>query len=180
MRHGWLLAVLAACSAWREPRPPPPSCSEVGEHVYRLVGNQDPRQRASGIRDAFARRCLDDSWGESVRQCVLATRTLGDRRGCKRLLTSDQRGKLDRELAQVARQPIERWVPAVCTEYGSLLDSLDDCNGMPAQAHRALAQTYAKLVASWASKQIDTPALETQCRAMTQTLRKAMVTTCAM
>lgn len=180
VRLGWLLAALAACSAWHEPRPAPPSCAEVAEHVFRLVGTKDPRQRPTGIRDAFGKRCLNDGWGESVRHCILDTRALADRRRCKALLTPDQRGKLDHELAVVARQPIGSWVPAACTEYRSLIDSLDDCNGMPPQAHRALAETYRKLVESWSSGQLDTARLEAQCHAMSDTLRKAMVTTCAM
>jgi len=176
VRVGWILLV-AAC-AHGAPPAPGPTCADAAAHVLGLVGEHRPR--AGKIRDAFARRCVADGWGEAVRGCIVATVALSAPRHCKAMLTADKRGKLDHELAVIARTPASAWAPQVCSDYRALVGTLGGCAGIPRAARDALEQTYRTLVDAWAAGQFDTGQLETQCGEMTTALRRAMVATCGM
>lgn len=178
----WLLVVVAcACGGtWAAAPPGPPSCADTAEHILALVGTRDPKLRGAKLRDAFQRRCLADAWDEPVRACLVATTALTAPRRCKALLTPDQRAKLERDLKLVSRMPTYDWVPQPCGEYKVLLESLDGCGGLPSQAQDALRVTYRKKLQEWQDGQLDTWQIETECRSMTEGLRKAMVTACGM
>lgn len=180
MRLGWLLLVAACHSTWGEPPPPPVSCADAAEHVLQLVGTKDSRRRPTKVRDAFARRCLADGWSQDVRSCIVATVSLSAPRHCKALMTPAQRGLLEHDLGVIARTPAYSWAPPVCAEYRALVGTLGGCAGIPRQAQDALQDTYRQLILSWDKGDLDTPRLEAQCRAMTDALHKAMVTTCGM
>lgn len=180
VRLGWLLVLCACGGTWAAAPAGPPSCADTAAHVLALVGARDPRLRGPKLRDAFQRRCLADAWDEPVRACLVATTSLTAPRRCKALLTPDQRAKLERDLKLVSRMPTYNWVPQPCGEYKVLLESLDSCNGFPSDAQDALRVTYRKKLQDWQDGALDTWQIESDCRSMTEGLRKAMVTACGM
>lgn len=175
MRRAWLasLLVVGACYLRSAPRPPP-SCADAAAQVHALL---TPRPRAVPTREAFARRCQADGWSVEVRACVVATRSLRHPRRCKARLTAEQRTALDRELALI---DATAQAPALqaCTDYGALIERLGTCRGIAPAARAALEQGYREIAQAVARARTASPALESQCRAMLDSLRLAAVPLC--
>ncbi len=155
--------------------PEPPSCGAAADHVRSLLDPGAPR--AALIRDTFATRCQRDGWSAEARTCVVATASLRRPRHCKALLSEDQRGELDRALASASATTARARFPAVCRQYGELLDKLGAC-AMPEGMRGALTLSYQELTQAWRRGSLDGEALEIQCRAMALGLRQAVAGRC--
>ncbi len=174
VRAAWLL-VVAACHHGAAPAEAP-SCQAAADHVRSLLGPE--RARAVQVGEAFATRCHRDGWSAEARSCVVATTSLASPRGCKALLSDDQRGALDRDLAGIAATPTSTATPPSCADYRAEIASLSACPAIPAAARGALEQTYRELVLAWTRGAYKTPQIAAQCTAMLEGLRQAIAATC--
>lgn len=109
---------------------------------------------------------------------MVATVSLRKPRHCKARLTADQRGALDRALAEVDAAPASGPLPSVCREYGSLIGKLGGCSSLPDAMRGALELAFRDLTQAWVRGTYDTGGLELQCRAMIDGLRQAMAARC--
>jgi hypothetical protein len=177
VRLVWLFAV-AACQHGGAPAPPP-TCAAAAEHVRGLLVEQSSGQSeyASGVHASFLRRCTADEWSAEMRACVIATRSLRRPRRCKHtLLSAEQRGALDQELATVERA--QGPAPQACSDYRELIERLEACPALPAAARAALAQNYRDTTLQWRRTPPDPPSLEAMCRSMVDGLRQAVAPIC--
>jgi len=172
----WLLALIAFGGCRHgEVAHEPPSCVRAADHVRSLLDPDAPR--AALIRDAFATRCQRDAWSADARACVVATTSLRRPRHCKALLSGDQRVELERALAAASATPVRARFPAVCRQYGELLDRLGAC-AMPEGMRGALTLSYQELIQAWRRGSLEGEAIEVQCRAMVDGLRQAVAARC--
>lgn len=174
MRLAWLL-VVAACYGGAA-RPEAPTCTTTAEHVRSLLGAGG---RSLGVRDVFAARCDADGWSAAARECIVATASLRQPRGCKALLDDTQRAALDRALGALSPRTPADGTPQACRDYRALIDKLGSCLAISPVVRAALERSFRDLLAQRArGVPADAPSLETQCRWMADNLRQAITPVC--
>lgn len=157
-----LLLALAACG--RED--PTAACEHAAGHVERLL-ESDPN--ADAIRDVVVRRCTIDRWSAAMHDCLRATTSTADRRGCRAHLTDDQNAQLDRDLGRFI--PPTRGVPDSCRAYERALAPLLTCDALARELRDDLAAKLAEHQRAWTAT-ADRVVLDGQCRAGLTALRQ--------
>ncbi len=177
-----VLLVLVACGGARTtPAPAGPTCGATADHVFALIEPKDDHARR--IRMTFAQRCEHDAWRDDVRACLVGTRSLKDPRHCKAKLTLDQRGALERDLAELERIARETRLPAACEHYKQVMASVMTCDRMTAQTRDALQQGFDAMSEGW--KHIDEmsaevrTAMEDSCKQAADALAAAAKDICS-
>nr|MDQ3368586.1 hypothetical protein [Myxococcota bacterium] len=163
------------------PRPPPPSCAEVADHVRRLVeptraGGDD---RARRLRDVFLARCEQDRWEADVRSCITGTTSLQDPKRCKARLTPAQREALDREVAVADGPMLASTLPPACHEYVGHIQRLQTCQALPQPTREALQQALDSVTVAWSNVPPEgLVALEAACRSAADAVAQSVGATC--
>src|SRR5881394_2500797 len=101
MRLALLFTSVIACgsSSPKPEAPPPPAtsslldCSQIADHLAADVRAATPRAGVTpaAVQDMVSTCCTTDYWSDQTKQCMFATKTIKDARGCASTMTDDQR-----------------------------------------------------------------------------------------
>jgi len=148
--------------------------------MHTLIEPKD--DHAKRIREVFATRCEVDKWDGNARACVVSTKSLKDKKGCKAKLSPEQREALDRDLDEADRVARASKLPAACDRYKALIDKLMSCDKLPQQSRDALKQGFDAMSASWKNMEDMPPearkSMEDACTAGSDALQQAVAAVC--
>jgi hypothetical protein len=82
-------------------KPPAPACDAVAQQMKTVISREEtPPADAelAAIGDTIKLRCTEDGWSAEVRECYGTVEHSPDAKGCDKLLTAEQREKLDKAI----------------------------------------------------------------------------------
>lgn len=196
--------VLSACGGKDKPKG---DCGKAIDNAMALSKEDYKKSNVSDetmpkLRAAMVARCAEDKWTNDAVVCLEKAKSTDDVIKCQNQTTKDQQDNLAKAIAAITAAPppdpgpgtgagtgagtaatnLPAGLPAECTEYAAVVEKLAACDKLPPATRDMLKTGFDTTAKAWADfdKQPEPArkAMADGCKQGTETVKKAVGTTC--